>query len=290
MAIQFDHTANGLVTITTTNAASPTPYTLRLPNGTGTNGQFLSTDGTGNLSFSTAASTYESLTTKPAVNVTFTGDVTGSGNINLTNSATNSLSIALTVATNSVALGTDTTGNYTANVLAGTGIVAAGTTDEGNVITVSLATSGVTAGSYGNAVAVPSLTVDSYGRITSVSNVIISTGGGGTTNYADLTNKPAANVNITGFVSGAANVSLGAGTNLINVTTVKANAEFYYSATAPSSPVVGDRWVHSETGVLYQYINDGDSSQWVDTTNYSAISTTPPQTIEFLSPFLLMGA
>jgi hypothetical protein len=99
MAIQFDHTANGLVTITTTNAASPSPYTLRLPNGTGSNGQVLTTDGTGNLSFTTTATTYDSLTTKPAVNVTFTGDVTGAGNVLLSNSGTNLLSIALTTTT-----------------------------------------------------------------------------------------------------------------------------------------------------------------------------------------------
>lgn len=43
----------------------------------------------------------------------------------------------------------------------------------------SLATSGATAGNYGNATIVPQITVDSYGRITSVSNVAIQGGGGG---------------------------------------------------------------------------------------------------------------
>jgi hypothetical protein len=95
MAIQFDHTANGLVTITTTNAASPSPYTLRLPDGPGSNTQVLTTDGTGNLSFSDAVTTYDNLTTKPSLNVIFTGDVTGAGNVNLTNTDTNILSIAL---------------------------------------------------------------------------------------------------------------------------------------------------------------------------------------------------
>lgn len=67
------------------------------------------------------------------------------------------------------------------------------------------------------------------------------------------------------------------------------SGSFYFSNTAPSSPAVGDRWVHSDTGIMYQYINDGDSSQWVNVTNY--VSLPPTITItETLSPFLLMGA
>ena len=124
-------------------------------------------------------SNYPDLTNKPAVNVTFTGDVTGAGNVLLTNGGTNSLSIALTVQPNSVALGTDTTGNYTDRVIAGNGIIASGTSDEGNVITVGLTNTGVTATTYGNATIVPVITVDAQGRITSASNVNISGLGGG---------------------------------------------------------------------------------------------------------------
>lgn len=38
-----------------------------------------------------------------------------------------------------------------------------------------------------------------------------------------------------------------------------------YSATsaAPSSPVAGDRWLDIDTGIYYTYVNDGDSSAWV---------------------------
>lgn len=39
---------------------------------------------------------------------------------------------------------------------------------------------------------------------------------------------------------------------------------YTFSATAPSSPAVGDRWVSSTEGVLYTYVDDGSSSQWVD--------------------------
>ena len=206
MAIQFDHTANGLVTITTTNAASPSPYTLRLPDGTGSNGQVLTTDGTGNLSFATAVTTYDGLTTKPAVNVIFTGDVTGAGNVLLANTANNNLSIALTIAANSVALGTDTTGNYTNRVVGGTGISATGTADEGNVITVGLATSGVTAGTYGNANVVSQITVDAQGRVTAASNVAINKVfnliSGNTITACGMTQHTAINTNTFNFFAG----------------------------------------------------------------------------------------
>ena len=37
------------------------------------------------------------------------------------------------------------------------------------------------------------------------------------------------------------------------------------SDTAPSSPSAGDLWYKSDEGRLKIYYNDGDSSQWVDT-------------------------
>jgi len=58
--------------------------------------------------------------------VTLTGDVTGSGTL-----AGNAISIATTIAANSVALGTDTTGNYVASVGTGNYILITGTPGEG---------------------------------------------------------------------------------------------------------------------------------------------------------------
>lgn len=58
--------------------------------------------------------------------VTLTGDVTGSGTLSV-----NTISIATTIAANSVALGTDTTGNYVASVGAGNYILVTGTPGEG---------------------------------------------------------------------------------------------------------------------------------------------------------------
>lgn len=42
-------------------------------------------------------------------------------------------------------------------------------------------------------------------------------------------------------------------------------AAYTISSTAPSSPTSGDRWLETDTGVEFTYINDGSSSQWVET-------------------------
>ena len=66
--------------------------------------------------------------------LTFTGDVTGSGT--MTNLG--SVSVALTVQPNSVALGTDTTGNYVAGATGGTGVTITGTAGEGWSPTIAI--------------------------------------------------------------------------------------------------------------------------------------------------------
>ena len=40
--------------------------------------------------------------------------------------------------------------------------------------------------------------------------------------------------------------------------------EYFYSTTAPANPTPGDQWFNPNTGKLYVYIEDGDSSQWVE--------------------------
>jgi hypothetical protein len=79
--------------------------------------------------------------------IELTGDVTGSVSFNGSNNA----SITATIAANSVALGTDTTGNYMLNVSAGTGIAVSHTQGEGSTASVSttgVQTLGAKAGNY----------------------------------------------------------------------------------------------------------------------------------------------
>jgi hypothetical protein len=44
----------------------------------------------------------------------------------------------------------------------------------------------------------------------------------------------------------------------------KGESSFIYSLTAPTSPIVGDRWFDSNSGRELVYVNDGDTSQWVE--------------------------
>ena len=104
--------------------------------------------------------------------ITLTGDVTGTGTVtNLGN-----VSFATTVAANSVALGTDTTGNYVGTLVAGTALTSTGATSgEGIAHTINLDNTAVTADSYGSASAIPTFTVDAQGRLTAASEVSVDT-------------------------------------------------------------------------------------------------------------------
>lgn len=136
----------------------------------------VSFDGSGNVSIATTiaagnAATADALST--ARDITLAGDVTGTVSFD----GSEDVTITTTVAANSVALGTDTTGNYVATLAdAGNGnITIANSGAESAAVTIDLADSGVTAASYGSATAVPVLTVDAKGRVTSASTAAITT-------------------------------------------------------------------------------------------------------------------
>ena len=130
----------------------------------------------------------------PTISVTLTGDVTGSGSATLTNLANGSISIATTSSSDSIALGTDTTGNYVSTI--------AGTTDQIEVTGSGSETAAVTIGLPTN------VTVD--GLFTSA-NISVT--------HFDSTNATIDDLSVT------SNVDI-SGVLSTNKITVAANSEF----------------------------------------------------------------
>jgi len=74
----------------------------------------------------------------PVIGVELTGDITGAASATLTNLGNGQISIATTIGANSIALGTDTTGNYIAGISAGTGVSVSSSAGEGAVSAISI--------------------------------------------------------------------------------------------------------------------------------------------------------
>jgi hypothetical protein len=74
----------------------------------------------------------------PVVSVNLTGDVTGSGNVTLTDLASGTINISTTIDTNSVGLGVDTTGNYVASITNGSYITGGDGGSEGAALTLAV--------------------------------------------------------------------------------------------------------------------------------------------------------
>ena len=144
--------------------------------------------GTGSLNWKTvyannvvANVAWANITDKPdpVVTVTLTGDVQGTASATLTDLSSNTISVSTTIQPNSVALGTDTTGNYVGTLSVTTpgtangssGLTFTGVAGEGTIAAIAHAnTSTVTNlsvdNSAGNVLQDISLTFDAFGHVT----------------------------------------------------------------------------------------------------------------------------
>ena len=145
----------------------------------------------------------------------------------------------------------DANGNVTANALSANANVSftGPSVDLGDVANLHI--EGGATGQYLQTDGSGTLTWQSISGGTSISN--------GTSNI----NIPDASSDIQFSVAGTANVVTVTGSGILRG--VYGISGFVYQAnTAPSNPQPGDQWYNTYNGILFEYLDDGTSSQWVD--------------------------
>lgn len=124
----------------------------------------------------------------------------------------------------------------------------------------------------GNAAGTANILVSSLARSDHTGTLTVANGGTGQT-----TANAAVNALLPSQTSNSGKYLTTNGTNT-SWGAVTGGSAFTVSETAPVSPSSGDRWYDTSTGSYLVYFSDGNSSQWVETSN-SGIVSNPTGTI-----------
>jgi ABC-type glycerol-3-phosphate transport system permease component len=67
------------------------------------------------------------------------------------------------------------------------------------------------------------------------------------------------------------------------------STKYTASTSPPANPFIGDQWYKSDVDILYEYITDGVSTYWVDTSTQAISATNTAIDNNALATFLLAG-
>jgi hypothetical protein len=209
----------------------------------GSSGQYLQTDGTGNISWrSVSTSALVSGTSNIAINPSGNVNVSAAGVANVVQIGSTQVLVTPT---------TDSTSTTTGAMLVNGGVGIAGNLYIGGILNVS--------GDFQVGNLLTNGPVAHTGEVSFTQTTYF-------TNAASSTNTTSGAVQITGGLGIQGNIY---GGNVISsANTILRNGRnvptFVSSATMPSTPLLGDEWYDQNNDRIYQYIYDGSNYNWID--------------------------
>ena len=244
---------------TTIVAVDPTAdRIISLPNATT---QLVGTDTTDTLTNKTLTS--PTITGVSPV-ITLAGDLSGTATFTNLGNAT----LTATIAADSVALGTDTTGNYVANLTQGTGVTITNNSGEGATPTIAIGQNVSTSSSVTfDTITVANLVVT--GNQTSTSQSTLNVSDSIITLNSDVTGAPTLNAAVVIERGTSPDVDIRWNESLdrweatadgSTYAQITGGSKMTISETPPSSPSAGDFWFESDSAVTFVYYD----SYWIE--------------------------